>query len=81
MNLQKLYTVNGPIFINADDLKKPRQCIPIYTARGNKLSEVARTKAEKERAWFGVHTENLFASRELAEANKQRIYKEKGLLK
>lgn len=78
MNLQKLYTRHGPIYINADDLQK-QGCITIYTARGNKLFEVAKTNAEKQRAAFGVHVANLFASPELAKADSERIYKDMGL--
>lgn len=76
MNLQKLYASNGPIYINAEDLNKGRNIIPIYTATGRRLADHGRTQAIRESAEFGVHVDNLFASPVLAIANRERIIAE-----
>lgn len=77
MNLVKLYTRHGPMHIDTNQLANPnRRILTIYTARGNKLSEVACTTELREKASFGVHRDNLFASQDLADAASERIFKE-----
>lgn len=74
MNLVKLYTVHGPMWIDTAQLNGGRlHCLTIYTRTGRKLSDTARTKAAREDASYGVHPENLFASPALAAVNRERI--------
>lgn len=73
-NLVQLFTVNGPMWIDARQLAGSKTHLTIYTARGNKLKEVGRTKHIRENAELGVHRENLFASRELAEAAFEQFF-------
>ncbi len=73
MNLQKLYTCNGPMYVDVTQLQGPRQLLTIYTARGNRVKDVGRSHEVRQRAMYGVHRDNLFASLELAEANRERI--------
>lgn len=77
MNLVKLFTRHGPMYIDTRQLaQQGRRILTIYTARGNKLSAVGRTAEIRERASYGVHRDNLFASQELADAASDRIFKE-----
>lgn len=76
INIIKLFTVDGPIYIDSNQLNGPRKLLTIYTARGNKLSRVARTEKERESASYGVHRDNLFATQELAKADSDRIWRE-----
>lgn len=73
MNLIKLYTIHGAMHVDADQLNNGRTILRIYTARGNRLADVARTEMERERARYGVHRENLYASPALAEAAYRRM--------
>jgi hypothetical protein len=73
MNLVRLFTHKGVIYVDSDELARGRTILRIYTARGNKLSETARTERERETAGFGVHRENLYASPKLAKADYERI--------
>lgn len=74
MRLVKLYTIHGAMWIDADQLTGPRTILTIYTRKGNRLSQVAKTALERERASFGVHRDNLFASMEHANAHFDRIH-------
>jgi hypothetical protein len=77
MNLIKLYTCHAPIFIDSDELaKQGRTLLRIYTAQGNVKSETAKTHDERMKAGFGVHRNNLFATRKLAIENREIILKE-----
>lgn len=73
MNLIRLYTVHGPMWIDTEQLARDRRSLTIYTARGNRAADTARTEQERTRAAWGVHRDNLFASPALAEANYERI--------
>lgn len=73
MNPVKLYTCHGLMWIDTEQLNGARTNLTIYTARGNKLCDVAKTQTLRDQAAFGVHRENLFASQELADANRERI--------
>jgi hypothetical protein len=73
MNLVRLHTINGPMWIDTRQLNTARTHLTIYTRAGRKLSETARTAQARENASYGVHRDNLFASPELAEANHARI--------
>ena len=73
MNLVKQYTCNGPMWVDADQLAYRTHRLTIYTSRGNRKSDVAKTKEERERAEFGVHPANLFATLAEAMENRERI--------
>ncbi len=74
MNLVKLYHHNGPVWIDTNQLNGSRTLLTIYTSRGNRLADTAKTKILRFDASCGVHRENLFASPQLAKANRERIY-------
>lgn len=74
MNLLKLYTRHGAIYVDGDQLEGSRNLLTIYTRNGNRKSETARTQEERERASFGVHRDNLYASKALADAATDRIF-------
>ncbi len=76
MNLVKLYTFHGPMHIDSAQIAQGRTILTIYTPRGNRLADTARSQHDKEKARNGVHVDNLFASLELAEANYQRIIRD-----
>ena len=78
MNLQELYTCHGAMWIDADQIAR---CVAggfnrltIYTVRGNRASDTAKTQAERERFSSGCHYSNIFASQQLADADRERIY-------
>lgn len=73
MNIIKLFTAHGAIYVDSAQLAGKRTILTIYTARGKKLSDSARTHQERIDAGFGVHRDNLYASPELAEAAYERI--------
>lgn len=74
-NLVKLFTVNGPMYIDTHQLaQQSRNILRIYTSRGNRLMDVGRTARIREIAGFGVHRNNLFATQELAKKDMERIY-------
>lgn len=76
INIIKLFTVDGPIHIDSNQLNGPRKLLTIYTAAGEKMKHAAPTEKERESASFGVHRDNLFASQELAKADSDRVWRE-----
>jgi len=73
-NLVKLYTVHGAMLIDTAQLNRPSRIrLTIYNMRGIRKVDAARSENEKLKFAYGVHRDNLFASRELAEANMERI--------
>ena len=72
--LVKLYTRHCAVWIDTEQFAYRERVLTIYTARGNRLADTARTKKQRERASYGVHIDNVFASPELAKANADRIY-------
>lgn len=74
MNLIKKYTCHGPMWIDADQLAYRQHRLTIYTSRGNRKADTAKTKEERERAGFGVHPANLFPTLAAAIENRERIY-------
>lgn len=76
-NLVQMFTVHGSMWIDAHQLVTGRTHLTIYTARGNKLKETGMTQQVRENAEFGVHRENLFASRELAEVAFEQFFNAK----
>lgn len=73
-NLVRLHTIHGAHWIDTRQLAAGRRVLTIYTARGNRAADVARTEADRERVRYGVHRDNLHASKELAHAAARRIY-------
>lgn len=74
MNLVKLYTIHGPLWVDTGQFNQSwRRCLTIYTSHGNRAEFTAKTEADRQRVMWGVHRDNLFASRQLAEAQYQRI--------
>ena len=73
MNLTKMYTQHGPMWVDADQFNMPRRCLTIYTSRGNKAWEKATSKDKRERLSWGVHRDNLFPTLADALANRDRI--------
>lgn len=76
MNLVKLYTCHGAMHIDTGQLCGTRTLLTIFTSRGNRVKDVGATVEIRQRAEFGVHRDNLFASMELALANRERIIAE-----
>lgn len=66
MNLICLFDAWGKrVWVNARQLSNQnRRLLTLYTSRGNKVREVARTKSQRENSQ--IHRDNLFASFELA---------------
>lgn len=75
INIIKLFTIDGPIHIDSNQLNSNRRLLTIYTAEGDKMSYVAPTEKERENASYGVHRDNLFATQELAKADSDRIWR------
>lgn len=77
MNLLKLFTAHGEVYVDAAQLADTeRALLTLYTVKGNRLADVGRTKAIREKAEFGVHRDNLFATREHADKETDRILRE-----
>lgn len=77
INLVKLFTADGPMHVDTAQLANTkRKILTIFTARGNRLSEVGKTTKIREIASVGVHRDNLYASQELADAAIERFYAE-----
>lgn len=72
-NLVKLYTYNQCVLIDTTQLSSGRTQLTIYTLRGNRLYD---TKRGQNMPCCTVHKDNLFASKELAKENMDRIYKD-----
>jgi hypothetical protein len=68
VNLVKLYTVHGSVYVDTLQLSRAKSCVRMYTYSGRMVSEVGRTVKIREAAAFGVHVSNLFASLERANA-------------
>ena len=80
-NLIKLYTRNGAIWVDTDELSKrgnlPQgRCLCVYTSRGNRLCDTsAWNKASPmTRPSDIVHPSNIFATPELAKDDMDRIH-------
>ena len=76
MNLVKLYCRTTPMWIDTAQLNSPRTHLTIRNSRGDKMSDVARTRQKREDASYGVHRDNLFASPKLAKIASEKIWKE-----
>lgn len=75
-NLVKLFTVHGPMYIDTKQLSGTKTLLTIYTSQGKRLKDVGRTQEIRERAMYGVHRDNLYASHELAEAASEASLRE-----
>lgn len=75
-NLVKLFTSHGGMYIDTNQLSSERKLLTIYTSRGNRLKDVGATQEIRERASYGVHRDNLYASQELADAASDAIWRE-----
>ncbi len=74
MKLTKMFTWRGPIWVDADQLTESRRkCLTIYTARGNRKCDTARTEREREQAAYGVHRNNVFPTLDEAVTNREAI--------
>jgi hypothetical protein len=74
INLVKLYTVDGEIYVDTRELANPnRAYVTAYTADGEKVKETNKTDDLPESA---VHQRNLFGSMELAIADFKRTFGE-----
>lgn len=73
-NLVQLYTMHGQMWISTEQLNSPKILLTIFTRSGKKLSDTARTYQARTDAGYGVHRDNLYASKELANAAAERIY-------
>jgi predicted DNA binding protein len=82
-NLVRLFTSHGCIYIDTIQLSSGRKLLTIYTSRGNRLNDVGATQEIRERASYGVHRDNLYASQELADAasdaNWRDLYGDKAM--
>ena len=75
-NLVKLYTPHGNVFVDTLQLTRKKTHLTMYNSRGEKLSEVGKTREIREWSGFGVHIENLFASRKHADAASDKVWRE-----
>lgn len=77
MNIVKLYTHNQTFFVNVNNLHRfsdnssERKILTILDQNGN--PKKGKNAAETEKLSCGVHVDNLFASKKLAIANRERI--------
>lgn len=69
-NLVKLYSHNGPMLIDTRQLAGSRTLLTIYTLRGNRLID---TERGQRMPCTSVHRDNLYASKELAAQDRERI--------
>lgn len=70
LNLVKLFThYDESVHVDTTQLSRRKTHLTIYTARGNRLSDVGKTKEIRESASWGIHFKSLFASKELADAD------------
>lgn len=77
ITLVRLYTANGPLWVSAEQLNGTREQLSIYTDRGTRRCD--SRAAEPGGVWHmrtTVHRANLFATLELAIADRERIYAE-----
>jgi hypothetical protein len=80
MNIVKLYTANAQFYVSVANLVRflaypsERKILTILDKNGN--PKKGKNSAETEAYSHGVHVENLFASKELAIANRERIFAE-----
>jgi predicted nucleic acid-binding OB-fold protein len=65
------------MWVDAEQLAATdRRCLTIYTSRGNRKCDVAKTVAERRRCEFGVHRNNLFATLQKAVENREAVFVE-----
>jgi hypothetical protein len=74
VNLVKLFTIDGPVWVDTRQLSGRRTLLTMYTARGNKCKDTGRTKDVREKAAYGVHRDNLYATMELARAAYDALF-------
>lgn len=60
----KMFTHQGVMHVDTEELARDRRILTIYTEDGQKLKGVAPTEEARERASYGVHRENLFLTEE-----------------
>lgn len=75
-NLVKLYIPHGTVYVDTFQLSRRKSHLTMYNSRGEKLSEVGRTREIREWCSFGVNIENLFASRKRADAASDKVWRE-----
>ena len=75
-NLVKLFTSHQSVFVDTAQLASGRTHLTIYTSHGNCLKDVGATQEIRENARYGVHRDNLYASKELADAATDAIFRE-----
>lgn len=75
-NLVKLYIPHGTVYVDTLQLSRKKTHLTMYNSRGEKLSEVGRTRDIREWSSYGVHIENLFASRKHADAASDKVWRE-----
>lgn len=76
LNLVRLFTAHGAVYIDTNQLARGRRLLTGYTAHGNRLADVGSTQELKEYASWGIHVDNLYASQELADAASDAIWRE-----
>lgn len=75
MNLIRLYTWHGPIWVGSVDLSnQSRTFMPIYTSRGNRLCDVLERARKLKSRSTAVHRNNLYATQALAVAARERCH-------
>lgn len=75
-NLVRLFTAHGAVYIDTNQLVRGRKLLTAYTSHGNRLADVGSTREVRECASWGIHTDNLYASQELADAATDAIWRE-----
>jgi len=72
-NLVRLFTIDGAVYVDTLRLATAKHCVTVYTRRGLKLADVGRTVRIRQNAQFGVHVNNLFATKELAQIDYDKV--------
>jgi len=75
MNLITLYTHNQTVRVNSYDIQN-KVIMPCYNRNGRRITEENATKKQREHGYpvYGVHRDNLYASKKLAEMDRKRIF-------
>ena len=75
-NLVKLFMPHGTVYVDTLQLSRKKTHLTMYNSRGEKLSDVGRTRDVREMASWGVHIENLYASRKHADAASDKVWRD-----
>lgn len=75
-NLVKLYIPHGTVYVDTFQLSIRGSHLTMFNSRGEKLADAGRTRDIRESAEWGVNIDNLYASRKLADAAADKVWRE-----